>query len=227
MAVSAIFFPEPTSYQYTVFRIILALAAAGFASFLPGFLHVRLNTGIRAGGALAAFVIVYFFAPAALTAPDHRSDAARQADFAYSAIFGPEPGSTAPPVRGAKIQIGSLTDAITGHDSAQLVQSESLKLLVPFYIGTRCPRPLFASAVIVDTLSPYLSQPVEIFIFNVGVPAPSRFGSGDLANGENADVSEMRRQIMRVLNATKGATSCRACPVARRQAGSAARHLPR
>ncbi len=37
----AIFFPYPSSFQYTVFRIILALAAAGTASMIPGFLQVE------------------------------------------------------------------------------------------------------------------------------------------------------------------------------------------
>lgn len=62
----ALFFPEPTDFQYTVFRIVLALAAAGFVSMTPGFLEARVGNFVRGGGALAAFVIVYFFAPAAL-----------------------------------------------------------------------------------------------------------------------------------------------------------------
>jgi hypothetical protein len=32
----AIFFPEPTPFQYQVFRIVLALAAAGVAALIPG-----------------------------------------------------------------------------------------------------------------------------------------------------------------------------------------------
>ena len=58
--------PNPTDFQYTVFRIILALAAAGVAAMIPGFLQVTVSNWIRAGGALAIFVIVYFYAPAAL-----------------------------------------------------------------------------------------------------------------------------------------------------------------
>jgi len=57
----------PTPFQYTVFRIVLALAAAGAAAMIPGFLKVDLSTGIRAGGALAVFVIVFFFTPAAIS----------------------------------------------------------------------------------------------------------------------------------------------------------------
>ena len=60
----ALAIPSPTDFQYTVFRIVLALAAAGVAAMLPGFLSVDISAGIRAGGALAVFIIVYFFSPA-------------------------------------------------------------------------------------------------------------------------------------------------------------------
>jgi hypothetical protein len=62
----AIFFPNPTDFQYTVFRIVLALAAGGVAAMIPGFLRVDVSNYIRAGGALGVFVIIYFFSPAAL-----------------------------------------------------------------------------------------------------------------------------------------------------------------
>ncbi|MCP4402696.1 MAG: hypothetical protein GY801_36020 [bacterium] len=63
----AVFFPTPTQFQYTVFRIVLALATAGVAAMIPGFLSIELGVLgaiIRAGGALGVFVIVYFFSPA-------------------------------------------------------------------------------------------------------------------------------------------------------------------
>ena len=66
--VVAIFIPSPTRFQYNVFRIVLALAAAGFVSMTPGFIEAKVGNVIRAGGALAVFVIVYFYAPAALQA---------------------------------------------------------------------------------------------------------------------------------------------------------------
>ncbi len=63
-------FPHPTPFQYNVFRITLSLAAAGVGAMIPGFIIVDLNptTGIliRAGGALAVFVIVFFFNPVQL-----------------------------------------------------------------------------------------------------------------------------------------------------------------
>jgi len=64
--VLAMIFPEPKPFQYTVFRIVLALAAAGIAAIIPGFLNVQFRTLVRAGGAIGVFVIVYFFSPAEL-----------------------------------------------------------------------------------------------------------------------------------------------------------------
>src|SRR5258708_6889470 len=66
--VVAISFPEPNPFQYLVFRVILALAAAGSAAYIPGFIHVEIKPAVRAGGALAVFVVVYFLNPAALVA---------------------------------------------------------------------------------------------------------------------------------------------------------------
>jgi hypothetical protein len=67
LLILAIKFPNPTPFQYTVFRIILALASGGVAAMIPGFLTVQVSTKLRTGGALAVFVIVYFYSPAGLT----------------------------------------------------------------------------------------------------------------------------------------------------------------
>ena len=64
--VIAIRYPNPTPFQGQVFRAILAISMAGVASVVPGFLEVGTDIeglAIRAGGALAVFVIVYFVAP--------------------------------------------------------------------------------------------------------------------------------------------------------------------
>jgi hypothetical protein len=66
LLVLAIVFPNPTQFQYAVFRIVLALAAGGVASMIPGFLSAQVGTWVRAGGALAVFVVVYFYSPAQL-----------------------------------------------------------------------------------------------------------------------------------------------------------------
>jgi hypothetical protein len=63
--VLAIAFPKPSSFQYEVFRIVLAIACGGVAAVIPGFLAVNMDAKglmIRAGGALAVFLLVYFLA---------------------------------------------------------------------------------------------------------------------------------------------------------------------
>jgi len=62
----AVFIPNPQPFQYQVFRIVLSIASAGFVSMTPGFLEVTVSNWVRAGGALAVFVIVFFYNPAAL-----------------------------------------------------------------------------------------------------------------------------------------------------------------
>ncbi|MGH7381599.1 MAG: hypothetical protein ACREKR_05135 [Candidatus Methylomirabilales bacterium] len=64
--VVALFIPRPTEFQFFVFRIVLALAAAGVAATIPGFINVDISTWVRAGGAIAVFVVIYFFSPAQL-----------------------------------------------------------------------------------------------------------------------------------------------------------------
>lgn len=62
--------PDPTETQYATFKTILALSAAGIGGILSGFIHVEgklPQVTVRAGGALALFVIVYFFTPAPAT----------------------------------------------------------------------------------------------------------------------------------------------------------------
>ncbi|MCL9777577.1 tetratricopeptide repeat protein [Vibrio methylphosphonaticus] len=57
----------PNSFQWSVFKTILALAAAGVGGVFTGFLQVQgsiQKVKLQAGGALALFVIVYFFSPA-------------------------------------------------------------------------------------------------------------------------------------------------------------------
>jgi hypothetical protein len=70
--------PTPTKTQYEIFRIVIALAAGGVGAVIPGLLNLQMNLGlterqrltIRAGGALAVFVIVYFYSPAQAVVSD-------------------------------------------------------------------------------------------------------------------------------------------------------------
>jgi hypothetical protein len=59
--------PTPTAFQLRIYLTVLALAAASFAALIPGLLNVNLSwTGltIRAAGALAVFILVFFYEPA-------------------------------------------------------------------------------------------------------------------------------------------------------------------
>jgi hypothetical protein len=66
LLVIALRFPDPTPFQYTVFRIVLALSAAGIAALIPGLLQVSMGEWLKGSGALAVFAVVYFYSPAGL-----------------------------------------------------------------------------------------------------------------------------------------------------------------
>jgi len=61
--------PEPSTFQYGVFRTVLALAGAGAVAVFPGFIEIKFGNWLRAGGALAVFAILYFCNPAQLATP--------------------------------------------------------------------------------------------------------------------------------------------------------------
>src|SRR5437899_2257782 len=92
MLLIALFVRDPSTFQFFVFRVILSLAAAGFAAFVPGFLTVHLPPYIRAGGALAVFVVVFGLNPASLVAtpvPDPRFTQAMRQGEAELAVPNP------------------------------------------------------------------------------------------------------------------------------------------
>lgn len=81
----SVYFPNPTSFQYTVFKTVLSLSAAGVAAMIPGFLQVNISAWLRAGGALAVFVVVYFYNPAQLVVNQTKVDSKVQlVDYSVS-----------------------------------------------------------------------------------------------------------------------------------------------
>lgn len=65
--VMAIKLPDMNAEQYAIIKTVLALAAAGIAAVFTGFIELDGSFSkwtVRAGGALAVFVIVFFFTPA-------------------------------------------------------------------------------------------------------------------------------------------------------------------
>lgn len=65
----SLFVPNWEERSPELFKTLLALAAAGVAATLPGFLSLEWSGVLKAGGALAAFVLVYFVNPAGKTEP--------------------------------------------------------------------------------------------------------------------------------------------------------------
>ena len=66
ITIIALKFPDLTSSQVFFFRIIIALAAAGIGAIIPGFLQIQikvLDSAVRAGGALALFVLIFLYNP--------------------------------------------------------------------------------------------------------------------------------------------------------------------
>jgi hypothetical protein len=67
----SVVFPNPTKFTYEVCKVILAIATACIATLLSGFVNIEIDgkeftlpIKIKAGGAFAIFVIVFFFNPA-------------------------------------------------------------------------------------------------------------------------------------------------------------------
>jgi len=64
--------PEPSSFQYMIYRTVLAIAGAGTVAVFPGFIEVRFGKWLKATGVLGFLVVLYFYNPAQLAA---RNDA--------------------------------------------------------------------------------------------------------------------------------------------------------
>lgn len=64
-----IFNPNPSPFQQFIFRLIAALAAGGVVVMLPGFVEIKFGKWLRAGGALAVFVLVYKSSPGIIEQP--------------------------------------------------------------------------------------------------------------------------------------------------------------
>jgi len=92
LLVLVILIPAPSPQQFEIFRIVIAVAVAGIAAAIPGFLELRLSRGtslgLRAGGALAVFVIVYFYSPAHWLAEARPTGPIIRADYGSLAVGG-------------------------------------------------------------------------------------------------------------------------------------------
>ena len=66
MLLIALFDRDPTPFGILIYRVVLALVAAGIGAVIPGMIEVNVQPFIRAGGAIALFVIVFWFNPPSL-----------------------------------------------------------------------------------------------------------------------------------------------------------------
>lgn len=64
--VLAVIFPQPTDFQFFIFRVAIALAVGALGFALSGFISVTIGNGVRATGGAALFLIVYKFNPGRL-----------------------------------------------------------------------------------------------------------------------------------------------------------------
>jgi len=78
MLIVAIAIPNPTATQWFVFRVVLALAAAGIGAVIPGLIVVNVSRVVRAGGAIALFVLVYLLNPPQLVVPAPQAPSIQQ-----------------------------------------------------------------------------------------------------------------------------------------------------
>ena len=57
---------DPPPFALWVYRVVLALAAGGIGAVVPGWIYIEVSMYVRAGGAIALFVIVYMINPPGL-----------------------------------------------------------------------------------------------------------------------------------------------------------------
>jgi hypothetical protein len=62
--------PCPTKSQYNIFRIIISIAIAAFASIIPGLFDFRYKEFLTATGALGVFAFIFLFDPTQLITTD-------------------------------------------------------------------------------------------------------------------------------------------------------------
>lgn len=165
LLVITVMVPNPTTTQFYVFRTVLTLAAAGFASSISGFLSVRLigrlglpkaatellEYTIEGGGPLAVLLVVYFFSPPALHATiapgfDHDAAIKRTEDAANKAA--------ASAMEASRMSTIAANEAREERDSAKKEAEDSrrphldfdVRLLAPNHIDTVGVTPIYGSS---------------------------------------------------------------------------------
>jgi hypothetical protein len=122
-----LFVPGWAQQNNALFKTLLALAAAGVAATLPGFLHFNWNNLVKAGGALAAFVLVFLINPAREEQP-----------FILTVSLRTEaPSANYPPLKDAELWLWNRNDWMKSPVSPEGVAD--FKNISPDMAGIRVP----------------------------------------------------------------------------------------
>jgi len=123
----SLFVPGWAQQNNTLSKTLLALAAAGVAATLPGFLNFEINNFLKAGGALAAFVLVFLVNPAKEEAP-----------FTLAVRLQPRPHSANyPPLKNVELEIWNKNEWVKAKFSEDGVAD--FKNLLPELVGKQVP----------------------------------------------------------------------------------------
>lgn len=121
--------PQHNSLALSAVKIVLALASAGFIGIISGSLRIKGKLGnitIRAGGALAVFVIVYFFNPAIPSQNEGHDVNKKHNDYVgiwYSEVSDPIPEKGVCKMRGTTQLFSSYTYTYIGEVNCSIHHS--------------------------------------------------------------------------------------------------------
>ena len=118
-----LFVPGWAQQNNALFKTLLALAAAGVAATLPGFLNFEVGNTVKAGGALAAFVLVFLVNPAKEEVPTTLAVQVRAVP----------PSAQYPPLKTMELEIWNKNEWLKGKFSEEGVAD--FKNLSPDIIG--------------------------------------------------------------------------------------------
>jgi uncharacterized integral membrane protein len=180
LLIIAIFNPNPSSFAYTIYRIVLTLAAAGVGAALPGVTNLPIASQglafIRAGGALAFFAIVYFSSPALIPQQSVSTPTATESSSGiFSTATTPSASAQQTYTATPAVQINSsLTPSSTESSTIEAVAALTSTAIPTDTATEREPTqeqiasitpsfPYLCSAVVISDLSPdSLNSPMRI-----------------------------------------------------------------
>lgn len=87
----ALYLPNPTYFQYLIFRLVASLSAAGVVAVMSGFLEIKFGGWLRAGGALAVFAAVFWTNPAENVVVKEKIDSVSRQDESIPSPYPNQP----------------------------------------------------------------------------------------------------------------------------------------